>query len=255
MYLGACSDNSQHTKINTTGYPLSERTLEGKMMGLVKKIPDEFIEANIYSESGGDSNAERYEAHINDHSYGLMQILTETAREISKRNPDLPSLDLNLDEDITQEEVKTSLLNPQINILYGTRLLEEEFDRYGSLELAVAAYNAGSRAPRNALTQFQLNEVYQENLDTDGSIGPLSKEVVSRFQEQYELDMDGIPGPKTRAKLNEVYREMFPNQKLPSGLIPQNGITPRHVRKVMDRYQENLNKTIHTVISNRLNQR
>ena len=53
--------------------------------------------------------------------------------------------------------------------------------------------------------QKELNLVMNCNLDTDGLIGPLSKNCIRAFQQKYELTVDGIPGPQTRKKLNELY--------------------------------------------------
>ena len=198
--FGGCSDGVVEAK------PSIQRPIEQIVDEETQnyKIPQEFIDAVIYAESNGNPNAERYEAHVDDTSYGLMQLLTNTARGISKRNSDLPSLDLNSDGTTTYNEVKTSLLNPETNVKYGTRLLEDEFEKYGSLELAVAAYNAGSTAPRNALVQFQLNEIFKDTLDMDGKIGPLSKKSVRNFQDKYGLEVDAIPRSNTTANLNEV---------------------------------------------------
>ncbi|MDP3917371.1 MAG: peptidoglycan-binding protein [Nanoarchaeota archaeon] len=201
------------------------------------QIPPKFIEAVIQEESSGNPNSERYEKRINDTSYGLMQILTETAREVSEKHPELPSLDLNLDGETTREEIKTSLLNPETNKQYGTTILEENFERYGTLELAVAAYNAGPNTPRNALTQYELNKIYGTQLEIDGKIGALSRPIVKRFQREHGLRVDGIPGKNTRKKLDEIYTNKFPGKPLPTGLIPQNKRTPDHVRKVMNAYR------------------
>jgi hypothetical protein len=39
----------------------------------------------------------------------------------------------------------------------------------------------------------------------DGINGPLTELAVKAFQQQYGLDVDGIPGPKTQTKLEEVH--------------------------------------------------
>ena len=236
--LGACSDRIVEAKPSTQPIKSIEQIVNEKPQE--QKISQEFINAVIYAESGGNPKAERYESHIDDTSYGLMQVLTGTARGLSKRNPDLPSLDLNSDGITTKAEVKTSLIRPKTNVLYGTRLLEEEFERYGSLELTLSAYNAGSSAPRNALTQYQLNQIYGGNLDMDGVIGPLSRTLIEKFQRAHNLDPDGKPGPKTREKLSQVYTSLFSEETLFPGIIPQNGRTPHHVKKVMGKYKQNL---------------
>ncbi len=200
------------------------------------------VDAVIFAESGGDPNAERYEPDCNDTSYGLMQVLTGTARDLSRRHSDLPSLDLNKDGNTTYQEVKTSLLNPEINVLYGTASLNEELKRYGTLELTVAAHNSGF-GPRSALIQSELNDIYSLNLVLDGGLGENSTKAIKRFQKDNGLDVDGRAGPLTRKMLDKVYSEMFPENNRPKGIIPQNGTTPEYVTKVMDQYRTNLQKT------------
>jgi peptidoglycan hydrolase-like protein with peptidoglycan-binding domain len=212
--------------------PMLEQIIEESTPEINQKL----IQAVIYAESNGNSQAERYESKIDDTSYGLMQILTETAKDISKRNPDLTSLDLDQDGNTTYNEVKNSLLNPKTNVEYGTRFLEENLERFGTIDLALAAYNAGQGAVVNALTQYELNKILGENLDTDGKIGPQSKQAVRKFQEKYGLDVDGKPGPLTRKKLNGVYSSLFPDENLPTGMIPKNGITEGYVEKILNRY-------------------
>ena len=213
--------------------PLEERLEIGKNL----------VDAVIFAESNGNPNASRYESHINDTSYGLMQILTGTARTLSRRHPDLPSLDLNGDGNITQEEIKDSLLNPETNVLFGTALLNDGLDKYGTLELAVASYNSGLVAPQNALVQSGLNKIYSLYLKTDGAIGKNSRSAVRRFQKDQGLEVDGIPGKNTKLRLREVYSEMFPELEVPSGVIPSNGITENYVVKVMGHYNASLQKT------------
>src|SRR3989338_11551760 len=50
------------------------------------------VNAIIQIESHGNPKARRYEPHINDTSYGSMQILTQTARVLEKKHEDLPRL-------------------------------------------------------------------------------------------------------------------------------------------------------------------
>jgi len=61
---------------------------------------------------------------------GLMQLLPETARFVATlpRRPSPPP---------------GALETPEVNIAYGTRYLRYLLDRHGSLDVALAAYNAG----------------------------------------------------------------------------------------------------------------
>ena len=61
---------------------------------------------------------------------GLMQVLPDTARFIA-RQPDRPS------------PSPERLAEPEVNIAYGSRYLRYLIDRYGTVDLALAAYNGG----------------------------------------------------------------------------------------------------------------
>lgn len=96
------------------------------------KVPAEIIYSIIEIESNFIEKAYRYEAHIKDASYGLMQILSSTAREFGlSGKPEL-------------------LFDPQINIDIGTRYLSWLYSKYGEIKdedqrwfFAIGAYNAG----------------------------------------------------------------------------------------------------------------
>lgn len=108
-----------------------------------------WVAAVIMIESGGDTWALRYEpnwkyqkdtasyarkARISLEtervcqacSWGLMQVMGEVARE------------LGFEGDLTE------LNNPAIGIAFGTKKLAQQMKRYGKIEDAVSAYNAGS---------------------------------------------------------------------------------------------------------------
>jgi hypothetical protein len=207
-----------------------------KLQSTIQKKADytlnEIVEAAIEVESHGNPRAERFEPKINDYSYGLGQILTGTARVLERQHPELPRLGS------TKEEIKESLFDPKINRAYTTAKIRDELNFYNDPFVAIAAYNAGHFAPRNARNQEQLNNLYQTNLKTDGAIGPKSQEIVKRFQREYGLDDDGKIGPITHKKLQEIWTSEFPTRENPMGIIPQNNYTPNHVRK----FKEALNK-------------
>jgi soluble lytic murein transglycosylase len=70
---------------------------------------------------------------------GLMQVLPDTARFIA-RQPDRPS------------PSPERLAEPEVNIAYGARYLRYLIDRYGTVGLALAAYNGG---PANVNTWIE----------------------------------------------------------------------------------------------------
>ena len=90
------------------------------------------VAAFIRQESVFNPRAESHAA-----AYGLMQLIMETARRTAARvgAPAVSS--------------KEQLFEPRLNIKLGTAYLRDQLDRYGRVEYAAAAYNAGpGRADR-----------------------------------------------------------------------------------------------------------
>jgi soluble lytic murein transglycosylase-like protein len=85
-------------------------------------VPLSLLVATAYEESHMDPNA-----HSGAGARGLLQLMPATARE------------LRLDGD-----------DPATNVLAGARYLRQMIDRFGSLDLALAAYNAGPSAVERA---------------------------------------------------------------------------------------------------------
>jgi soluble lytic murein transglycosylase-like protein len=85
-------------------------------------VPLSLLVATAYEESHMDPNA-----HSGAGARGLLQLMPATARE------------LRLDGD-----------DPATNVLAGARYLRQMMDRFGSLDLALAAYNAGPSAVERA---------------------------------------------------------------------------------------------------------
>lgn len=106
------------------------------------------IKAVIKAESNWDVNASRYEKHKTDASWGLMQLMLETARWILKEDK------LSI----------TELIKPTKNISAGTIYLKYQLDRYeGNMHDAIAAYNAGSvrrKKDGTYINQKYVDKVY-----------------------------------------------------------------------------------------------
>ncbi len=86
------------------------------------------IKAFIQVESNWDVNASRYEPHLKDSSWGLMQVLLKTAKWM------LGDDTLNI----------SKLFTPKVNIEAGTRYVKHQLNIYGgNVKDAIAAYNAG----------------------------------------------------------------------------------------------------------------
>ena len=88
-------------------------------------VDENLVFAVIKAESNFDPNA-----HSRKNAIGLMQLMYETAQDVAKM------LELQIDE--------KKLLEPDVNINLGTKYLSVLIDKYKNIELAVAAYNAGS---------------------------------------------------------------------------------------------------------------
>ena len=83
------------------------------------------IAAVIYTESRFDPSATSSAGAV-----GLMQLLPDTARGIALRTGG-------------DRFVVSDLLDPEINVRYGSWYLDHMRDRYGDTRLALAAYHAG----------------------------------------------------------------------------------------------------------------
>lgn len=102
-----------------------------KYSDYVEKYSDEYdvdkylVYSIIKAESNFDENAVS-----NKQAKGLMQLMYSTAQEVAKK------LDIEIDEQ--------SILEPDININLGTKYISLLLEKYDCIELALAAYNAGS---------------------------------------------------------------------------------------------------------------
>lgn len=110
------------------------------------------IAATIATESGGRLPADRYEKHINDWSFGLMQTLTNTAWGINKHVNVFPSNLKPFPKGGLKSEWKQYLDNPLISIELGAHYLKQinnTFKSKGDPVLIYSGYNAGS--PRSSI--------------------------------------------------------------------------------------------------------
>lgn len=101
------------------------------------QVPEVWIRAVIDTESSWDPNAYRAEPQINDASYGLMQLLVRTARNLGFTGD------------------AEDLYEPGLNIDLGTKLLSDLRSRYGDdFRRIYSAYNSGK--PDAYLTSTQV---------------------------------------------------------------------------------------------------
>jgi len=109
-------------------------------------VPTALTRAVIKVESNYDPNARRYEAHLNDSSWGLMQVLLKTARWIRKE----------------QTLTASTLVKPSVNVNTGTMYLGWLLQKYSNLKDVIAAYNAGS--PRKTGEGKYVNQRYVDKV-------------------------------------------------------------------------------------------
>ena len=91
-------------------------------------VDENLIFAVIKAESNFNNEAVSHKEAI-----GLMQIMEETAKDVAKK------YDIKIDLNNAREEI----LNVQNNINIGSKYLQVLIEKYGNIEVALAAYNAG----------------------------------------------------------------------------------------------------------------
>lgn len=189
-------------------FKINENTKETSEFSSVE---NSYLRALRSIESNGNPNASRSEIHLEDTSYGLYQILTNTARDLEKRHLELPRLG---------ENISDSLCNPEINIKYAKAFLKELYTLYeGNPKLVAAAYNSGPKRPLFARVQEQFNDLYNLNLNCDGVIGKETKEILKNFQKENNLEVDGILGPKTYEKIQEMWTKKIQTNQIQKELF------------------------------------
>jgi soluble lytic murein transglycosylase-like protein len=165
----------QEQERRTKGQPLTLSRIMARYIGAIRDAAGEFaiseqlIAATIANESGGHENAERNEPARHDRSIGVMQILTATAKELSRRI-DEPFLEPSLPDGGDLEKWRTYLNDDDTSIRLGAYYLSwlnKEFDCRGDPVMIYAAYNAGSlRADARCPWGLHYNRVKRK----DGTI-------------------------------------------------------------------------------------
>lgn len=129
---------------------VSQETLDDIINRMCDKYQVEpaLAKAFIRQESNWDVNASRYEAHLNDSSWGLMQVLLKTARGVLNR----PTLTI------------AELITPEVNIEAGVKFIGQLLQRYNyTYDDAIAAYNAGSA--RKGKDGKYVNQAYVDGVN------------------------------------------------------------------------------------------
>lgn len=105
-------------------YPLRYETIV-RTHARTYDLPPALLAAVIYTESRFDSSARSDAGAV-----GLMQLLPETAQGIATRTGG-------------DQFVVSDLLDPELNVRYGSWYLRNLLDRYHDVRTALAAYHAG----------------------------------------------------------------------------------------------------------------
>ncbi len=122
-------------------------------------VPEQLIAAVIATESWGKPDAERFEAHLNDWSFGLMQTLTNTAQALALQAPAKLGVEglkayRPVPKGGSADEWRELLSNPETSIRLGALYLARSNDRW-RLEwdpiFVYATFNAGSPQPPGAI--------------------------------------------------------------------------------------------------------
>ena len=108
-------------------------------------VDKNLIYACIKAESNFNENAESKKG-----AKGLMQLMDSTGKEIAK------GLDMSIDDD--------DLFEPEINIKLGTKYISKMLKKYENIELALAAYNAGSG---NVDSWINSNKIKSDGTDVE----------------------------------------------------------------------------------------
>ncbi len=114
--------------------------LHDVLEGVTPAVELALIKAIMAQESSFRANAVRFEPRLRDASYGLMQLLSGTAKDLGYAGHPL------------------GLLDPATNIFYGVRYLKQLMGRYAQIEDVIAAYNAGR--PTRAASGTYVNQGY-----------------------------------------------------------------------------------------------
>lgn len=154
-------DTERHTKgepktlrriVDTFGDAIAEAS---ELTG----VPKQLIAAVIATESYGKPDAERYEAHLNDWSIGLMQTLTGTAHALALQAPAKLQVEglkayLPIPKGGSIDDWRILLGKPEVSIGLGAHYLARNNERW-QLEFdpifVYATFNAGSPQPPGAV--------------------------------------------------------------------------------------------------------
>lgn len=114
----------------------------------VEKYSAEYnVDSNlVYAVIKAESNF-NVNANSSKGARGLMQLMEETAKDINKK----------LENSANENEISSKLNEPEYNINLGTKYLSILIEKYGNIEIALTAYNAGIGTVDNWIENGTLN--------------------------------------------------------------------------------------------------
>lgn len=123
-------------------------------------------------------------------AYGLMQLLIPTARNVARK--------YGISAEITEE----ALYEPDLNICLGTAYLRDMLDRFGRIEYAAAAYNAGPlRIPQWKATLPTEIDEFVESIPFNETRGYVQGVIRNTAQYRRLYDENGNFRPNVGAKI------------------------------------------------------
>ena len=153
-------------------------------------VPETLLKSVAKAESNFDANAVSYAG-----AQGIMQLMPQTAKGAGVQNP----------------------FDPEQNIMGGAKILGNHLRRYGSLELALAAYNAGpgnvakyGGVPPFKETQNYIKKIQGFMKDENGLQSP-ERVSASRFdpiEEIKDIEMGEDIGTDMNKKIGYLFQLM-----------------------------------------------
>lgn len=101
----------------------------------------------------------------------------------------------------------------------------EDIEYKGGTDTDMTYYKQGDKGKEVKELQEKLIELnfedYMNPYGADGSYGPATKDTVLAFQEEYNLQVDGIAGPETLGKIDELINKEDRRYKVQLGAFSQ----------------------------------